>query len=201
MPESEKHTGRAASPQPPPATDAPAYRLFDERGRPDFRDVFGALAAQATGIWTAVRQVRLSTLDLRKEELTGVSEFRVLVSELNTQHLEAEARSLQVAPQRSANLALWLNMLDEGQLAVRAAPLAGWSPDFSVFSGADGPHTVLLGTHWFGRPYPKVGPALGALHTGDAAALAARRHAELWARAHDVDPAVRGILEASGPGR
>src|SRR5688500_2550519 len=35
---------------------APAA-LFDERSRPDFRDVFGALAAQATDIAAAVTRV------------------------------------------------------------------------------------------------------------------------------------------------
>jgi hypothetical protein len=173
--------------------------LIDERDRPDFRDVFGSLASDATRIWTAVTRVRLSTMDLGHEELSGVEDFRVLVAELNALHLQAEVRSLQVDPRRSANLGLLLHLLDKGRLAVRAAPLAGWSPDFTVFSGAAGPRTVLIGTHWFGRPYPHPGPVLAGLLHGEAAHLTARRHAELWDNAHDVGPAVRGILTEGRP--
>jgi hypothetical protein len=53
---------------------------------------------------------------------------------------------------------------------------------------------VLTGFHWFERPYPHRGPALNAVHLGDAARLAARRHDELWEGAHDVGPAVWSIL-------
>jgi len=177
-----------------PGIDRAPGVLLDERDRPDFRDVFGSLARSATRIWTAVTRVRLSTMDLGNEELSGVDDFRVLVAELNALDLQAEVRSLQVDPRRSANLGFLLKLLEERRLAVRAAPLAGWSPDFTVFSGADGPRTVLIGTHWFGRPYPHPGPVLAGLHGGEAAHLTAGRHVELWDRAHDVGPAVRGIL-------
>ena len=134
--------------------------LLDERTRPDFRDAFGALASQSTGIATAVTRVRLSTMDLTESELQGVERFRVLVAEMNAIQLTAEARGLTNDPARAPRLACLQRMLESGRLEVRAAPLAGWSPDFTVFSNAAGPSAVLTGFHWFERPYPHRGPAL-----------------------------------------
>jgi hypothetical protein len=168
--------------------------LFDERGRPDFRDVFGALASSSIDVATAVTHVRLSTVDLGADELAGVEHFRVLVAELSAIRLDREARAIQADPRRAPRAELLRSMLESGRLEVRSAPLAGWSPDFTVFSDRNGPTAVLAGYHWFQRPYPHRGPAISTLHEGDAARLAARRHQELWERAHDVSPAVWNIL-------
>ena len=168
--------------------------LFDERRRPDFRDVFGALAKGATDLATAVQRVRLSTVDLSRAELERVESFRVLVAEMNALHLDADARGLQSDARRAPNAELLRELLESGRLEVRSSPLAGWTPDFTVFAGPAGPHAVLTGLHWFERPYPHRGPALGAVHGEVAARLAARRHEEAWERAHDVGPAVWNIL-------
>jgi hypothetical protein len=168
--------------------------LFDERRRPDFRDVFGALASRATEIATAVRRVRLSTVDLGRGELERVEHFRVLVAEMNALHLDADARGLQSDPRRAPNADLLRELLEGGRLEVRSSPLGGWTPDFTVFAGPGGPQAVLIGLHWFERPYPHRGPAFGAVHGEVAAKLAARRHEEAWERAHDVGPAVWNIL-------
>ena len=168
--------------------------LLDERGRPDFRDVFGALARRSVDIATAVTRVRLSTLDLDHGELETVESLRVLVTELNALTLGSEARLIQADSRRAPRVSLFRSLLEGGRLEVRSAPLGGWTPDFSVFSTSDGPLAVLIGQHWFERPFPHRGPALGAVHFEDAARRAARRHAELWERAHDVGPAVWNIL-------
>jgi len=168
--------------------------LLDERGRPDFRDVFGALASSATEISVAVTRVRLSTVDLSARELEGVARLRVLVAEMNALQLDAEARGLQADARRAPNADRLRAMLESGRLEIRSAPLAGWSPDFSIFAGPHGPHAVLLGFHSFERPYPHRGPALASVHLGDAAALASRRYEDAWVRAHDVGPAVWSIL-------
>lgn len=168
--------------------------LLDERGRPDFRDAFGAVARRSTSIATAVTRVRLSTVDLDEKEVEGVERFRVLVSELSALQLDAEARGLMAMPRRAPAVRLLTRMLEEERLQVRSAPLGGWSPDFTVFSNAEGPHAVLLGFHAFERPYPHRGPALASLHGGDAARLAAKRHAELWTNAHDVGSTLWSIL-------
>jgi len=168
--------------------------LIDERARPDFRDVFGALARGAVDVATAVRRVRLTTVDLSGEELGRVQHFRVLLAEINALRLDAEARSLELDPRRAPNAELLRRMLESGRMEVRCSPLAGWMPDFTVFSGPDGPTSLLVGLHRFERPYPHRGPAFASVHEGDAALLAARRHEEIWSRAHDVGPAIWNIL-------
>lgn len=168
--------------------------LFDERSRPDFRQVFGMLAGRADAISAAVTRVRLTTVDLTSEELRGVATFRVLLTELNALRLDSEARGVDSDPRRAVNVGLLRDMLESGRMEVRSAPLGGWSPDFTVFGSAGVPFAVVCGFHWFERPYPHRGPALTAVHFGDAARLAAKRHAEVWRSAHDVGPAVWSIL-------
>lgn len=168
--------------------------LLDERRRPDFRDVFGALARRSTDIRTAVTRVRLSTVDLSPDELENVQSMRVLMSEVSAMSMDAEAASLVRMPRRAPNLRLLMSLLEAERLEVRAAPLGGWSPDFTVFSGSEAPTHLLTGFHAFERPFPHRGPALASLHGGEAARLAAVRHDELWRRAHDIGPALWSIL-------
>lgn len=168
--------------------------LFDERGRPDFRDVFGALARGAVDLATAVRRVRLSAVSLTREELSRVASFRVLVAEIDVLGMDSEARQLHLDPRRAPGAELLGELLESGRMEVRSSPLAGWAPDFTVFSGVDGPAAVLIGLHRFERPYPHRGPALASVHDADAARLAARRHLEIWEQAHDVGPSVWSIL-------
>ena len=120
--------------------------------------------------------------------------------DLNALTLDAEARLIRSDARRAPRVALFRRLLQEGRLEIRSAPLGGWSPDFTVFANAEGPHAVMTGFHWFERPYPHRGPALGAVHFGDAARLAARRHGEIWDRAHDVGSAVWNILSKAERG-
>lgn len=168
--------------------------LLDERSRPDFRDVFGRLAGRSDAVSVAVTRVRITTVDLTREELALVSSLRVLVAELSALRLDGEARALRTEPRRSGNVVHLLEMLESGRLEVRSAPLGGWSPDFTVFASGGAAHSVLTGFHWFERPYPHRGPALASLHAGDAAGLAAERFEDIWSSAHDVGPAVWSIL-------
>lgn len=168
--------------------------LVDERGKPDFRDIFLTLVRQSVDVAVAVTRVRLSTLDLEWDDLARVESLRVLVVELNALTLDAEARLIQSDPRRASRVVLYRRLLEAGRLEVRSAPLGGWTPDFSVFSGPDGPVAALLGRHWFERPYPHRGPALSSVHLEEGARLAARRHQALWDTAHDVGPAVWSIL-------
>jgi hypothetical protein len=168
--------------------------LLEDGRRPDFRDVFGHLAQHSTGVDTAVTRIRLSTIDLTPDEVRDVVLFRVIVAEVNSLSIDAEARVLHTLPGRAPNLRFLAHLLECGTLQVRAAPLAGWSPDFTVFSGADGPEAVLCGFHWFERPYPHRGPALASLHFGRGARVARRRFDALWAGAHDIGPALWDIV-------
>jgi len=177
----------------PGLVPAPGF-LLDERRRPDFRDVFGALARRSTSIATAVTRVRLSTVDLSGDEFDGLTSFRVLVSEVSALHLDAEARGLLHLPRRAPNIRILTRLLESGRLEVRSAPLGGWSPDFTVFSDSDGARAVLTGFHAFERPYPHRGPALASLHGPPGATLAGARHAELWESAHDIGPTLWALL-------
>lgn len=177
-----------------PGLSARPAVLLDERGRPDFRDVFGALVGRSADVAVAITRVRLSTIELQEADLARLESLRVLVVELNALTLDAEARLIRADPRRASRVTLFRSLLESGRLEVRSAPLGGWSPDFTVFSDPDGPHAVLSGKHWFERPYPHRGPAIATVHFDDAARLAARRHSELWDAAHDVGPAVWSIL-------
>jgi hypothetical protein len=168
--------------------------LLDERRRPDFRDVFGALTRRSHTVLAAVTRVRLTTVDLTSDEVAGLRHFRVLLSEMSAIHLEAEAHALGHHRRRAPNLRLLSGLLESGRLEVRSAPLGGWSPDFSVFCDPAGPQWVLTGFHVFERPYPHRGPALASLHGPVAARMAGDRHEELWARAHDVGPTLWTLL-------
>jgi hypothetical protein len=171
---------------------------MEEGRRPDFRDVFGHLARCSTSIDSAVTRIRLSTLDLTPGELQGVTRFRVLLAEVNALSLDAEARVLHTLENRAPNLRLLARLLERGDLRIRSAPLAGWSPDFTVFSDEAGPSAVLCGFHWFERPYPHRGPALASLHFADGAALAHRRFDALWDQAHDIGPTLWDIVTRAG---
>lgn len=175
--------------------------LISERGRPDFRDVFVEALRRSTDVAVAVTRVRLSTLDFEAKDLERLESMRVLVVEVNALTLDAEARLIQADPGQASRVGLYRNMLESGRLEVRSAPLGGWSPDFTVFSGARGPTAVLCGKHWFQRPHPHRGPALASLHFGRAARLAARRHGEVWDAAHDVGTAIWSILSKAERGR
>lgn len=177
----------------PGLVPSPAF-LLDGRGRPDFRDVFDALAGRASHILTAVTRVRLSTIDLRPEHLPRLEVIRVVVSELSALQLDAEARSLLQLPTRAPNVRFLLDLLEAERLEVRSAPLGGWAPDFTTFVEDGTPRAVMIGFHAFERPYPHRGPAFASVHGDDAARAAASRHQELWASAHDVGPALWTIL-------
>jgi hypothetical protein len=143
---------------------------------------------------TAVTRVRLSSVDLSPEELAAVTQMRVLISEVSALQLDAEAKSLLLQPRRAPNVRFLTTLLEKGCLEVRSAPLAGWSPDFTVFLNEHDPVAVVTGFHAFERPYPHRGPALVSVHGADGARLAARRHRDIWEVAHDIGPVLWNLL-------
>lgn len=176
-----------------PSHEAPG--LFDERSDPDFRAVFGRLLRDATHVDVALNRIRLSTLDLEADEMEGLRRLRVLLAQVNATTLSAEAHGMLLGPRRGRTLRHLTDLLDQGVVQVRAAPLGGWSPDYTVFRGPEGARAVLLGLHWLERPFPHRGPALAGLHGPRGARLAGRRFDESWAQAHDIRPAIQGILQ------
>ena len=171
-----------------------APRLLDEAGRPGLRTVWGRLLSRSAGVDVAVTHVRLATLGLGDAELGRVRRLRVLVSELSAAALDAEARVLWGRTASAEGLARLLALLEDGRLAVRSAPLGGWSPDFTVFHGGSGPRIALVGSHRFDAGGPLQGPFFVSAHGRRGATRAAVRFRELWARGHDVRTPVGDIL-------
>jgi hypothetical protein len=169
--------------------------LVDERSPTPFRNLFGELLRRSTHMDSAMLRVRLSGVDLSEGEVGSLQRLRLLVAEVNAQTLEEEAFALLMDPDKRQNLTRVLGLLQSGQMELRSAPLAGWSPDFSVFSGRDGPLGVIIGLHWAQRPFPHRGPAWAAAFGPQEARRAGARFQEVWEEAHEIGPAIRRLLE------
>lgn len=177
-------------------TPSPEFgTLLDERDPVPFRHRFGQLLARSSRLETAIHRVRLSRVDFTSDEIRRLDSLRVLVAEVNAGTLEEEAFALLADPRRRPNLNRILDLLRSGRMEIRSAPLAGWSPDFSVFSGPEGPQALILGLHWFQRPFPHRGPAWAAAFGTREAAQAHGRFREVWSGAHEIGPAILGLLE------
>ena len=174
---------------------SPNAALLDERSPIEFRHLFGSLLSRSRGVETAINRIRLGAVDLSAQELMGLRRFRVLVAEVNAQTVEGEAYALAIDPSKRENLTRILHLLQAGVMEIRSAPLGGWSPDFTVFSEETGPHSLLVGIHWFHRPFPFRGPAWTARFGPAEAARAQARFRELWEGAHDIGPAIRRLME------
>ena len=179
---------------PPPL----APFLLDERSPAPFRQVFGRLLSRHTHLDTAILRIRLSGVDLSGQEVRGLQRLRILVADINAQTLEEEAFALLMDPDKRETLRRVEGLLRDGRLELRSAPLAGWSPDFSVFSGQGGPEALLLGLHWIQRPFPHRGPAWMVCFGPEEARRARARFQELWNQAHEIGPAILKLLERAG---
>jgi len=175
--------------------DTPGPHLLDERSPTNFRALFGNLISQSFAVDAAILHVRLSAVDLSASELEDVRRLRVLVAEVNAQTVEGEAFALVMDPAKRENLNLVLSLLQKGVMEIRSAPLGGWSPDFTVFTNDRGPRHLLMGLHWFHRPFPHRGPAWAALFGTEEATRARDRFQAIWAEAHDIGPAVQQLME------
>lgn len=168
--------------------------LLDERSDSDFRRTFGLLARRSSALDSAVARIRLTGLDLRSDELRSLGRIRVLLAHVSALTLRAEAEAVLADRTKALTLKRLVRRIERGNIEVRAAPLAGWAPDFSVFHRSGRPWMLMVGLHWFARPYPHLGPALTSIHGRSGAALAAARFDDLWRRAHDIGPAILDVL-------
>jgi hypothetical protein len=191
--EEEAAEAPAASSGEPPVPEG-AF-LLHERARPSFREVFGRFLAVSTEMDAAILHVRLGAVDLTAAEMQANRRMRVLVAEANARTLEGEAYALLRDREKRVNLDRILALLENEILHLRSAPLGGWSPDFSVFSREGEPTRLLLGLHWFRRPFPHRGPAWAAGFGAREARLAKGRFETIWEQAHDIGTPVLRILE------
>jgi hypothetical protein len=172
-------------------------RLLDERTRPDFREVYGALVARSEEVDVAIRKIRLSGVSLRPHELGAPARLRILLSEIDVLTLASEAESMAVRRRDRERLELITGLLASETLLVRSAPLGGWAPDFSVFQGSSLSPTAIIGPHWLQRPYSHRGPALACVVSGSEALWLAERFRAIWNDAHEVRvPLARTLDEA-----
>ena len=162
--------------------------------------MFGALASRSTALDVALTHIRLSTLDLSEAELARMQRIRLLLAEVSAVTLDAEAHAVLHHAVMAANLRRLARLLHLGRIEVRSAPLGGWAPDFSIFRGDGGPFAALVGPHRFDRGTVHAGPVLASLHGAQDAARSAARFAEVWGRAHDIRPAIAGILARAEQG-
>lgn len=179
----------------PDGPDLP--HLLDERSEPNFREVFATLSRRSYRIDAAVAAIRLTGLDLTRRELRSVERIRLLMARIDALALRGEAEALLADPGRARTLRHLVHRLQSGGLEIRSSPLAGWTPDFTVFHRSGRALALVVGLHWFARPYPHRGPALASIHGPTGAALAAGRFEENWTRAHDVGPAVLNLLRSA----
>jgi len=168
--------------------------FIDERSEPAFRQRLGRLLRGAHRADFAVARIRIAGIDLDDDEIGNLDRCRVLVAHLNADTLAEAADAGMLRPEHRRNVAVLLRFLDSGRLQLRAAGPGAWVPDFSVMHGDH--DTLILGAHYFGKPYLAVGPSftcftdkIHAVHG------AARRFEELWQDGRDVLPAIRGTLE------
>jgi len=144
---------------------------------------------------SAIGRIRLSGVDLSAGEIEGLRRLRLVVSELNAQTLEEEAFALSLDPEKRVTLSRIQDLLRTERLEIRSAPLAGWSPDFSIFYRGGDPTAVLMGLHWVLQPFPHRGPAWLACFGPEAARQASRRFAELWDSGYEIGPPVLELLQ------
>jgi hypothetical protein len=187
-------SGIVSSELRPPALFRPSHLFLDERSPKPFRTVFGEMLSGCTTLETAILRIRLGAVDLSAQEVSGVKRLRILVAEVSARTVEEEAYALQVDPDKEENLSRIMALLQGGRMEIRSAPLGGWSPDFSVFSGEHGPEAVIMGLHWFKRPFPHRGPAWAACFGPEEARRARQRFREIWEGAHDIGPAILKLL-------
>lgn len=166
--------------------------LFDEHDEPPLRQTLGRLIAAARTADFAIAHVRLAGLDLAESEAAGLQHCRLMLGQLDA------ATLLDSGTAPPSHIAFLKAFARSGRLEVRTAPHHVWNPDFSIFRGLPaGGSAVLLGAHYFGRPYPMFGLAFTCLMTQEAAVRAcSRRFERLWNAGYDVLPVVLETLDA-----
>ncbi|MEQ9569502.1 MAG: hypothetical protein RLN75_04880 [Longimicrobiales bacterium] len=185
---------------PPSATDARTLdppRLLVEGFDPRFPGIYRRWLRASSGADIALTRLRIATLRLAPRDIARLGRLRLVLAELSTSAWEVETHRALLDPGRGPVLRALVKRLQDGTLEVRSAPLAGWSPDFTVFHRPDHAPRALLGPHWL-EPTPGLdGPRFAFAVGGRDARHVADRFARIWAAAYDVGPAVTRLLSGT----
>lgn len=142
----------------------------------------------------ALTRLRILGLRLNSADVRDLPELRLCVAHPRAAEWEVEVHRALLDPSRRRTVEGLIRALVSGRISVRAAPLGGWSPDFTVFHDADGPHRALVGSHWLERPHPERGPVIGVEFAAPGARTLAGRFEVVWRTAYDITPALSGLL-------
>lgn len=175
--------------------------LLIEGSDPRFPTLYRRWLARADQADIALTRLRIATLRLETRDLARVRKIRIVLAELSTAAWEAETHRALLNPGRSPPLRRIIEMLREGRLQVRSAPLAGWAPDFTVFHRRSGPDAsstrALLGPHWLEPASGLDGPRFAMATRGSDARRVAECFETIWGRAYEAGPAVARLLGAT----
>lgn len=177
----------------PAATATPA-RLLEESTRPDVPDVFRRHLRRSVCTDIALTRLRILGLRLGPGDVDALPRLRLCVAHPRAAEWEVEVHRALLDPSRRRTVRGLVEALVAGRITVRAAPLGGWSPDFSVFHADDGPRRALVGSHWLERPHPERGPVIGVELAAAGARALARRFDDVWRMSYDITPALVGLL-------
>jgi len=170
--------------------------LLDDVRSPTLRETLSVLLTQAGQADFAIAELRLAGLDLSVLGQKPDQHFRVLVRHFNSE-FAYDATNAAPGSAIHSRIARLRELASSGRVEVRAARLDVWTPDFSILRRVDANTDVLLlGAHYFDRPFPLTGAALTSATTNvPAIRRAARRFEELWQRADDIVPVIVEILD------
>lgn len=169
-------------------------RFVDESTRPDMPALYRRHLRTSRTADIALTRLRILGLRLNAADVAQLPRIRLCVAHPRAAEWEVEVHRSLLDPSRAAPVRGLISALAQGRITVRAAPLGGWSPDFTVFGRDSGPRRALVGSHWLERPHPERGPVIGVELAGAGARALSRRFDDVWESAYEVTPALAGLL-------
>jgi hypothetical protein len=152
------------------------------------------LIAASTEIAFAVARVRLSALESIARMIPELERCRLVLAQFTASGLILPH---DVIHDRRDGLLQLLEYARSERIEVRSAGASRWEPDFSLFRlRADGDSVCMLGAHHLLPAENDIEWPLTCVLTQRSAVKRAHTHFEsVWQSAHDVKPAIVGILE------
>ena len=162
--------------------------VMDEFTQPSMRETFSTLMSVSTHVDMAVAHMRIAGMDLRPGEAGKLERLRLVIGKLDADAL------LQTQTRPVDQLERLRTFAGSGILEVRIVPRFQWTPDFSLFTGAQ--RAMMIGAHYSALPYPADGIALTCvINDANAARRCAARYERMWQLGYDVLPVVIEMLD------